>query len=156
MQNSIWNLKLQGLQTITDPNSSFPFLVIDKNTNESISQCKVSATSHVKINGYALQPRLANHQFIDDEIVLEAENPVCRMECSRKKTSVCRIWPSEPNKGHRMFFLLWKNIYPALIKRLAHGLMFTKSPRMDGGQVAGLSSCVAIDRRKTSSYENGA
>jgi len=68
-------LSCRGVQTITDPNSSFPFLVIDKNTNESISQCKVSATSHVKINGYALQPRLANHQFIDDEIVLEGRKP---------------------------------------------------------------------------------
>jgi len=77
------------------------------------------------------------------------------MECSRKKTSVCRIWPSGPNKGAQdVLFTLEKHL-SSIDQEVGPRLMFTKSPRMDWWPSGGAQLLRGHDRRKTSSYENG-
>jgi poly-gamma-glutamate synthesis protein (capsule biosynthesis protein) len=62
-------LSCSGVGTSTPANSSFPKVASDQ--KKPSTNCSVSKASPVVVNGYQIRPRLAEHQFVDGEVVLE-------------------------------------------------------------------------------------
>ena len=69
-------LSCKGVQTRTPTDSAFPTLASDQKTgaapnDQVIANCKVQASSVLQIKGYSIRPKLAEHQFVDGDVVLE-------------------------------------------------------------------------------------
>jgi len=62
-------LSCSGVATSTPANSSFPEVLSDH--KKPITNCSVSKAAPVVVDGYRIRPRLAEHQFVDGEVVLE-------------------------------------------------------------------------------------
>jgi hypothetical protein len=60
-------------KTETPTGSSFPSLKPSSDTKDPIIDCKVKASEHQKIAGYRLRPKLADHQFVNGDVVLEGQ-----------------------------------------------------------------------------------
>jgi hypothetical protein len=67
-------LSCSSVATTTPTNSSFPEVAKQNSEKETdISNCRVTRSTPMVIDGFNIRPRLSEHQYVDGEIILEGK-----------------------------------------------------------------------------------